>query len=149
MGPDLTAARSAIEALMDDACSISAGDGWNDAVLDPQTLQLVDPEPPTRYSGKCMVSHSTWTMSGDTSQGGGPVQEFRQVISIPLDGDGWVDGAGPVVHGDTVTITAAKRDPDLVGAEFTVQEIPHKTYPVKRELRCVRTAGLPALNGGS
>lgn len=113
-GPDLTGARAAVEALMDDEVDVyRIAPGWAVEDADPLTLELADPAPVTPiYSGPCIISHGN---NGYT-------------LKIPLG-----DGSIRIRKGDRVKPTSSRRDPEMTDRQFyVVEETPVKTFAVSR-----------------
>lgn len=130
-GPDLSAAVAAVNRLMDDTCRILDDRGTRDAILDPTTLAMIDPEPPILYEGHCLVSHQT-LQPDDLELGDAPVTQSLQPIKIPID------AAGPFAAGNRLVVLSSRRDSALAGTMFEVVHIPVHTFAVMRELRCRR-----------
>lgn len=121
-GPDLSAAREALEALMEDTCTILPPPDLTDDTLDPDTLALADPGPaPVQiygpetepYLGKCMVRITGGLGVGDHTieRGGGYPERRNYSLGLPVD-------APEVPVGALVRIETSRRDPLLPGTEF-------------------------------
>lgn len=141
-GPDLSAAKAAVEALMDDRATIVADYGDADATVDPDTLALTQGAPVMKYAGPVYLSKPTMQAYLD-ELGREQVQAIAQSASIPLTGSGYKAG-GPIVRGDVLTVIATRRDPRLVGTVYTVSAVEAGTFAVKRTLRLIWRADLQA-----
>ena len=130
-GPNLASAKRAIEKLMDDRCVIRFDvEGAGDDTFDEDTLLEAPPAFDSLYvyQGRCMVRTQGAT---ETNLAGRVVPSRSYHVKIPVD--------APVIpRGAVVTITAARRDPQLVGQRFTVQDAKTSTFAVSRELTCER-----------
>jgi hypothetical protein len=132
-GISLLAGRRAVEALMQDSCVISADPGNANVEIDPVTLLPVVPTDAIRYRGKCYVGRE-FGVSREIQEGGAQVREQMFAVSIPLDGPGYVAGAGELREGDLVTITASKLDERLAGEQYTILSFDEKSFVVKRTI---------------
>lgn len=129
-GPDLSTARLAVEALMDDTCTITRdAEGFSDDVLDPVTGRLAPPNPDTTsvYTGRCKVSPGG-TQPSEREEGGSDVHARTYNGSVP-----W-DAPMPAV-GDLLTVASSHRDPQLVGKSFRVQSVAVSTFLVSRRMQ--------------
>jgi hypothetical protein len=140
-GPDLSTAREAVEALMDDTCEISwDAQGVGDDVLDEETGDLLAPDPDSglvydattlgdggrELGGRCKVA-SIGRDPRTTTEGGVAVLTGLYNGSIP-----WDAPVPPV--GATFKITSSRRDPDLVGQEFIVKDVAFGTFLISRKM---------------
>ncbi len=128
-GPDLSSARAAVEALMDDTCLITRDvEQFSDDVLDPVTGVLVPPAPDTIniYSGRCKVSPEG-VQPSERREGGVDVYARTYRGAIP-----W--GSPMPQVGDLMSITSSYRDPELVGKVFRVKSVAVSTFLVSRRL---------------
>lgn len=134
-GPDLSFAETAVEQLMDDVCVILrdvGGDG--DGTLDYDTGKLTDAAPVPVYAGRCSFSTSTLAeAAGEAEVGGALVPKQSQAVSIPLSYVRAHPEAEPQ-EGDVVLAVSARRDPGLVGSQFDVTRVLHKTMAVSRRI---------------
>lgn len=115
---------------MVDTCTITrAGEGqgaWNEADMD------YDPPPPTTvYTGRCRVQLSA-AMANTPEAGERVMVVQRATVAVPVAATG-------VRVGDTVTITAAAHDPDLVGNTYRVRSLFAKTHATARRLEVEET----------
>lgn len=117
--------RAQAESLMVDTCAITRPGGRGE--YDPDTHTYGAATDTTVYTGACRVRADL--DPGDVDFGGGPVTLTTALVSIPIDAD-------QVLQGDTVTITAAVNDPQLVGRTFTVRAVLAQTHATARRLRC-------------
>lgn len=116
--------RAAAEALMVDACTITRVTGPA-GPMDPDTGVSTAPPTSTPYSGKCRVQ--TYEAHESTPDSGDHVFTVqRYAIHVPVGADAKVD--------DRVRITACRMDPDLVGREYTVVALLHKTFATANRL---------------
>jgi len=133
-GPDLTQARTAIEALMDDDCTIVRFSDIErqDAALNLQTLELVNRVgvPIDVYEGPCKFKHksSGFGLTAASVQRG-QVQRFE--VGIPID------SARPE-RGDQITINAVRRSPETVDVKLRVLAVIEGTFAVQWKMECER-----------
>lgn len=133
-GPDVSAGEEALEAIMDDGCSISRDlNGTADAILNQANGQLVQPAPTIIYAGRCLIRGS----EGSTVERGGayPVQS-NPTLYLPLSYLRLNPLAEPA-RGDLVTVTTSRRDPAMAGRVYQVDDIAGSTITVAR--RCKLT----------
>jgi hypothetical protein len=117
------AGRREAEALMVDACDVMRP---GDPITDPETGN-VTPGSTFVYSGKCKVQQTISQASNPTAgEHSFTVQDSR--VDFPVS-------AGPLQVSDTVTVTASVLDPQLVGREFRVAELFHKSYATAQRTR--------------
>lgn len=143
-GPDLTAAKEAVEALQDDSCIITRPQ-TGAAVLNQTTGKMEAPAPLTIYShaslgeggrslsdsdgtgGRCSVGYPSNAQTRYRVEGGRQTLDPTPVAKIPID--------SPLVkEGDIFTVMSSRRDPRLVGQEFRVSEVVEKSMAVSRRL---------------
>lgn len=121
---DLVTLQSAIEAelpflrtealaRMTDTCRITTA-GAGERVLDPDTLEYVDPTPVTVYEGPCrlgrvQIPHVSQATGGEATW---DVQD--SVLHLPLD------DSEDVAAGQTVTYLTSDANPALEGKSFGV-----------------------------
>ena len=117
------AGRREAEALMVDACTVTRP---GDPVTDPETGDVTPSSTPV-YTGPCKVQQ-TISQASNPSAGGHQftVQDSR--VDVPVS-------AGPLAVDDVVTVTASVLDPQLVGAEFRVVELFHKSMATAQRTR--------------
>lgn len=132
---DLTAAKSTIESLMLDQCSITLDvEGTHDDVLDPATLRLSRPvnDTTTVYAGRCSVypegGQGGAGRANVAVEGGGQKTLLSYIVAIPAAAA--IPPVGAVVH-----ITTAA-DPGLKDAVLRVTAVIGRTRVVVRKLRC-------------
>jgi hypothetical protein len=116
--------RAAAEAIMVDACVIERVTG-EPGPLNPAT-GLRDPAPTTTvYTGKCRVQ--TYEAHESTPDSGDHVWTVqRYSVHVPVGTDARID--------DQITITTASMDPHLVGREYTVVALLHKSLATANRL---------------
>lgn len=127
-GPDLSFAQEAVEELMDDRCQIMFDpEGSTDDTFDPATLLVVPTEPDDLYiyQGRCTLKAAPTYTEG--LHGGQEVQQRDYVLKLPL-------AAPEIPIGAVVTMTAARRDPQLVGQRFSVTDRATGTFSVSRKI---------------
>lgn len=125
---DLSTHQRLSESLMLDRCTVAVdADGASDDVLDPATGQLVRPDGDTAtvYTGPCRIRPAP--SERVEAEGGGFVWERLYVCRVPLD-------TPPLPAGATLTVTAAYRDPGMVGRAFTVRPAAAATFATSRRL---------------
>lgn len=122
----VAAGRVAAQALMVDACTITKPGApvWNDA-----TGKYTPGTPVTLYAGRCRVQVPNVAESvQDSGDRAWTVQDA--LVMVP------VAGSEAVKVGHTVKVTACTLDAQLVGVEYTVTAMHHKTFATARRLRC-------------
>lgn len=127
-GPDLTQAKAAVEALMDDTCRITRDLAVDDSLPDPITLRTNKGAGPIPfYNGRCKIKDLTNGKSSTRFEGGKEYAVALYELGIPLD-------EAPVLHrGDVVTWLTSRRDAGLVGRQFRVTEPIYKTFAIQRK----------------
>jgi hypothetical protein len=121
----LASGRAAAEALMQDACVITAaGTGTTDDLTGEVTGGTT-----TIYTGKCKVQQS-----GRGSQGQRTDSGQLSTILLRLEVHVPVAGTEAVTRGAVVTITAAANDSALVGRTFAVHDLSFKSFATARRL---------------
>lgn len=116
--------RAQAEQRMFDACTIQHPTG----VTTDDTTGVVTPTMTTIYTGPCRI-----TMAGTgspTDAGEVTVAVLSLQVHLPIA------GTGDVVHGDLVTITAARNDPELVGRTLRVISKQLKSEATARRVTC-------------
>lgn len=129
----LDRARAKVVDLMADKCRIFRDPDGNDSdVLDPETLQLVPPEPAgtNYYSGPCRV---TLMGTGRSTGIEAPYAETDAVVStykvsVPFD--------APLVLRNDLVVILDSADFQLRGARMRVLEAQKATILVQRNLVC-------------
>lgn len=117
------AGRREAEALMVDSCDVTRP---GESVTDPDTGD-VTPSSTAVFSGPCKVQQTISQASNPTAgEHSFTVQDSR--VDFPV-------AAGPLKVDDVVTITASVLDPQLVGAEFRVTELFHKSMATAQRTR--------------
>lgn len=127
-GPDLSSAVEAVEALMDDTCTISHDpEGELDDMLDVDSGLLVQPfgTPGLVYSGRCKVSASHTQMKY-SEEAGRAVRIQAYSGSIPV-------GSPMPAEGDILKVTSSRRDPELVDQDFRVVDVIASSWAVQRK----------------
>lgn len=136
-GPDLDPAREAVERLMDDTCTITAFDGRE--ALDPDTGVVVRFPGEEIYGadtlgsddrelgGMCKIRPDN-AIHQDDNRGGSPQRVGAYILTLPWD-------APEIPLGATATITSSRRDPQLVGREYTVTTVHRSTMLIQRRIR--------------
>ena len=108
---------------MVDACDVMRP---GESVTDPETGD-VTPSSTFVYSGPCKVQQ-TISQASNPSAGNHAftIQDSR--VDFPVS-------AGPLMVDDVVTVTASVLDPQLVGSEFRVTELFHKSMATAQRTR--------------
>ena len=115
--------RREAEALMLDSCDVARP---GEPVTDPETGD-VTPSMTFVYSGPCKVQQTISQASNPTAGSHAfTIQDSR--VDFPVS-------AGPLMVDDVVTITASVLDPQLVGSEFRVVELFHKSMATAQRTR--------------
>lgn len=121
-GPDLSAGQAAVEALMDDTCTVHRPGAGGSVDLDPVTLTPVAVSGALVYDGKCLLK-AVDQVAIEASQGGQAQTLLRYQLKLPL-------GSLDLQSGDVVTITSTRRDPNAPGSMFLVDEQLVKTMAI-------------------
>lgn len=127
------AGRRAAEALMADTCRITKP-GVGDPVLDPETLEYVDPAPVVVYEGKCRIPKRSASVT--TANAG---EAAWQIGEYPLDLP-FADGSENVASGQMVNYLTAE-DPALVGQVFGIIEPDRQSQATARRFRMKQVVG--------
>lgn len=127
-GPDLSTAKAAVEALMDDTCRITRDLASDDSLPDYVTLRSSKGSGPIPfYDGRCKIKDLTNGKSSTRFEGKKEYAVALYELDIPLD-------SAPALHrGDVVTMLTSRRDPGLVGRVFRVTEPVYKTFAIQRK----------------
>lgn len=133
---DLSFGTAAVENLMDDRCLIVHNpEGLDDGLLDNVTGQLDDLVPTDyRFQGACLIQDQSAKL---IAEAGSDYQAGTARLLLPITALREERNDEPQV-GDQLLVTAALRDPRLVGARYTITEIPLQTFAVARDCRMVR-----------
>lgn len=125
MGVDalLARGRRAAEALMVDTCTIRRRTG---EATNPES-GVVTPTYSAVYTGKCRLQQPTG-QANERDVGEATILMLRFELQLPMSVVG-------VQADDVVQVTASQMDPDLVGREFAVRGLSHKTHGVMRRLQ--------------
>lgn len=125
----LLAGRLEAEALMVDACVVRRQTGKSTDPVSGKVAPVLVPV----YSGPCKVqqtmAQSNTTVSGDYQF---TLQNTR--LDVPVS-------AGPLRVNDTVELTAATLDPQLVGRVYRVVELFHKSFATSQRTRVEEVTG--------
>jgi len=117
------AGRREAESLMVDACTVTRP---GEPVTDPDTGNVV-PGETFVYAGPCKVQQTISQASNPEAAGHAfTVQDSR--VDFPVS-------AGPLLVDDVVTVTSSVLDPQLVGTEFRVIELFHKSMATAQRTR--------------
>jgi len=133
-GPDLEPGRLAVEALMDDTCTVTRPAVKGGAVeLDPTTLRpLPGSGAVGLYDGPCTISAADTTAQEGTI-GAQAQTRTRYKVKLPINGS----PAG-IRSGDVIALTSSRRDPASVGRTYVVDEEVTGTMSVSRILLATR-----------
>ena len=108
---------------MVDACTVTRP---GEPVTDPDTGDVTPSMTPV-YSGPCKVQQTISQASSPEAGGHAfTVQDSR--VDFPVS-------AGPLLVNDVVTVTSSVLDPQLVGTEFRVIELFHKSMATAQRTR--------------
>lgn len=119
----LASGRAAAEALMVDACTITAA---GSGVTDDLTGEVIGGTT-TIYSGKAKIQQSA--ALGQRADAG----ELSSIL-LRLEVHVPVAGTEAVTRGALVTVTASTNDSALVGRTFQVHDLSYKTFATARRL---------------
>ncbi|WP_432050309.1 DUF6093 family protein [Verrucosispora sp. NA02020] len=114
--------RAMAERLMADECLIRRRTG---EATDPTTGE-VTPTYATVYEGRCRVQQPT-SAAREETPGQAMLLMLRFELQVPIAATG-------IAADDEVLLTASAHDPDLLGREFVVRGLSHKTHPVMRRV---------------
>lgn len=123
------AGRAAAERRMVDACVITRGTSGK--VYDAGTDTYTATPGATVYSGACRVKPRD-NVDRQVEAGGETVTIWPYVVSVPMTATG-------IALDDTVTVTAAGLDPELVGLVLRVRAVPVGSLLTARRLGCEET----------
>lgn len=154
-GPDLEAARKAVERLMDDTCAVYRGvDDSSSDVLDPDTGVLVSAPMVRIYPTQAMIDADP-----DMETLGGPVsfrtvgEGFTTTQTRVQGGDAEtyrmfnvrtpINDSPSFLEGDLMVCITSRRDPTLVDVQFVVREAMASSFSVSRKLLAERQYGTP------
>lgn len=115
--------RARAEALMLDTCTIrrTTGSSTN------SETGVVTPTTSVVYSGACKVQQGGVPLGQPKDLGEASVQTVRLELHLPVSATG-------VLVDDVATIDTSTLDSDLVGKQFTIRAVAHKTFLTAR--RC-------------
>lgn len=125
----LVEGRAAAESLQRDECEITRPVP-GEPVFDPGTGEYEDPDDVVVYTGKCRVQSTAVEDPETPEYGGREVSLTDYTVTVPI--------TATAQAGDTVTVTAAADDPELVGLVLTVAAVQFKSQATARRLRCER-----------
>jgi len=111
---------------MVDSCTVQRAVGQH---VDPSTKQVVL-DFSTIYAGRAKVQ-ATSTSGVEPQQPGDAVTVVGLEVHLP------VAGSEGIIEGDLITITSSQHDSDLVGRQFWVSALHHKSFATARRLPCV------------
>jgi hypothetical protein len=114
----------AAEALMVDTCTISR---VTNRTTDTSTADVTETRIPV-YAGPCRIQQHARTDSREDI-GEASLILVRFELQLPV-----ATSAG-IAAEDIVTMTGSALDPDLVGREFTVMQVAHKTHATARRMQ--------------
>lgn len=120
------AGRAAAEALMVDACTVTAQPAAQ--VYDPATDTYTTPAGTLRYTGPCKVKPRD-NDDQVVDAGGQTVSLWPYVISVPMT-------VTDVDLNDVVTVTASLLEPAFVGRSFRVRQVLQGSFLTARRLSC-------------
>lgn len=126
----LARGRALAESLMVDACTITrlTGETTN------EDTGVVTPTTSTVYTGRCRVQQS---QLGADSVPSDPGEAYVRLVAFEVQLPMSVLGLRVQ---DVVTITASALDPDLVGRQFNILGLAHKTHATARRIQVQEVA---------
>jgi hypothetical protein len=119
----LARGRTAAEALMVDACTITRRTGQTTDDL----TGAVTPATTTVYTGPCKVQ-----TSGSGAMGRRYDVAETTVVMLRLELHLPMATSAAVARGDLVTVTASATDPGLVGRTWHIHDLSHKSWATAR-----------------
>jgi hypothetical protein len=119
----LARGRAKAESLMVDACTITRRTG---ETTNTDTA-AVTPTNVTVYSGKCRVQVTAGARARAEDVGEAYVRLLRLEVQLPMSVTG-------LAAKDLVTVTSSSLDADLVGRQFHIRELAHKTHATSRRI---------------
>lgn len=122
-GPDLSTAKTKVEELMDDTCTLTRPVTVEH--LNPETGKLETVEPTPYYSDQCKFRPRAGT--GTATEGGTDKVRRQYDCAVILGTD--------VREGDEFILTSTRRDTEViaVGIKFKVIEVLYSTFAVQRK----------------
>lgn len=120
------AGRNAAEQLMVDACTITRG--TTGTTYDSDSDSYTTTPGAGVYAGRCRVKPRD-NADRQVEAGGETVSLWPYVVSVPMAASG-------IDLDDTVTVTAAAMDPELVGLVLRVRDVPKGSTLTARRLGC-------------
>lgn len=117
--------RAAAEALMVDACTITAGAAVQ--VYDEASDTYVTPAGASRYSGPCRVKPRE--SDQNVEAGAESISLWPYTVSVPVAAVG-------IDVDDVVTVTDCPLDPSLVGRTLRVRQVTQGSFITARRLGC-------------
>lgn len=124
-------ARELARSLMLDSCTITRSSSEH-GPFDPGTGGYDDPTATTIYEGPCRVKAATFrALFVEAGERAEVVTQF--LVWVPIEAVG-------IEPNDIVTITAAASDPDAVGHQLHVADVPRGSLMSSRRLVCKETA---------
>ncbi len=100
--------------------------GTGEPVWDPVKGEYVDPPPTVIYSGPCLIySRSLEGRTADVGEATWQIDQY--VVTFPAGTD--------VATGMTLTVDASPDEPDLVGWELSITDVPVEAWSVA--LQCL------------
>lgn len=112
---------------MDDTCDVSRPGAESLEDIDPITLRRIEAAATTIYSGRCSVGSASRPGSPIVNVGGDQQGLTGYSLSLPLY------LAPELRAGDLVRVTSSRRDPDLTGRVFKIDEVLYKTFAISRK----------------
>lgn len=117
--------RTALDRMLTDTGTVTIP-GSGEGPFNPETGQYDPPPPITLYEGKMLVRPMDGTGRRETVQGATYVRT-RYEVTLPADTE--------VFRDQTLTLTASKYDPLLVGRPMTLVDVAMDSWQVSR--RCI------------
>lgn len=118
----LATGRRLADSLMVDTCTITRTTG---AGAQSETTGRITPTSTTVYAGPCQVRVPQAV--ADTPEVGGRTATIQQaIVKVPV-------AVTDIEVGDVVTVVSSTHDPELVGRQYRVGALHHKTYATARK----------------
>jgi hypothetical protein len=121
-GPNLAVHRRRLRQAMTARCEVTTP---GRQTFDPSTGEYTDGPPHVHYDGPCLVRPTPWQSRIVQVSGGAEVGSTRTY-------DVWLEADADIAVEQTLTVTASRGDPALVGVPLKVIDVPYDEYQLAR-----------------